>query len=329
MRYSAMKLPLSLAVSVVFVLIGPISRVSAQNPAPTNPTPNTTPPATDETNPQVSNEQLKGEIDDVTKKVNDLTVSLNEQAKQTDFALVLGIGSLLNGGSYNDYVEKNNIISSLNLGRSSPQYLVGVSMRIPFQGGTMFTHHAKWDTCYPDISKVKGSGEAPPQPPGSAYCDLWRLHPWSAFLSLKFSPDSSQTLNGYVLGGTYQFAPYLSALVGFGLTPFAEPAYGFRVGASQYVAAQQKLGNLLNFDPDRMLANDKNAFDGFSLLDPDQKVIYVGTPLETHYRGGVVVGISIPFSFSNFLGTKTSVSSEGTSTSAGGTPAASPSGSHP
>jgi hypothetical protein len=103
------------------------------------------------------------------------------------------------------------------------------------------------------------------------------------------------------VGGTYQVAPYLSITSGFGITPFMEPGQGLRVTASQYVTAQQTQGNLLNFDPVAMLHGSQNAFDGFSLLDANQKLIYSGTPLETHYHGGWLIGVAVPLSFGSIF----------------------------
>jgi hypothetical protein len=246
---------------------------------------------------------------------DDLSKSLHQQDQQTDFALVLGIGSLIDSPAATDYTVDTNIISSTSLGTASPQYLIGASFRVPFQGGTLFARGRKWDDCYSsrkggnDANGSSDSAGAPSTTGGSnkpfdEYCDAWRLHPWSGFLSLKFSPSSSQTLSGYVLGGSYQFAKYLSGLVGFGFTPFNEASKGLRVTASQYVSAQQKQGNLLNFSPQGMLTGGKNAFDGFSLLDSSGKLIYSGKPLEVHYRAGVVVGVSIPLSFGSAFGQK-------------------------
>jgi len=132
-------------------------------------------------------------------------------------------------------------------------------------------------------------------------CPLWRQRPWSGFISLKFAPNSSQTINGYVLGGSYSLTSHLDLLLGFALTPVNEPSPGLRNAAYNYVIQQQKQGNDMQFNPEAMLNNSQNAFDGFSLLDSTGKLIYAGTPLEIDYRGGVVIGVSIPLSFSSFF----------------------------
>jgi hypothetical protein len=140
--------------------------------------------------------------------------------------------------------------------------------------------------------------------PGSK-CELWRRRPWQAFVSIKLSPQASQTINGYVIGGSYPIAHYLDALIGFALTPINEPAPGFKVTASQFVAEQQKQGLDLSFDPAAMLKGAPDSFDGFPVTDSTGKLIYKGNPLAIHYRGGVIFGVSIPFSFSSiFTGSK-------------------------
>jgi hypothetical protein len=83
-----------------------------------------------------------------------------------------------------------------------------------------------------------------------------------------------------------------------------EASPGFRVTASQFVANQQKLGLDLNFDPNAMLANRRNAFDGFPVTDASGKLIYQGNPLSVHYRGGAVFGVSFPIYFHSYFRTQ-------------------------
>ena len=117
--------------------------------------------------------------------------------------------------------------------------------------------------------------------------------------SSKFSPSSSQTINGYVFGLSYNLTKYLNALVGFSLTPINEPAPGFQRTAVQLVKTEQAQGQYLNFDPNAMARNAPNSFDGFPVTDPTGKLIYQGSPLTVHYHGGAVFGISIPIYFSS------------------------------
>jgi hypothetical protein len=225
------------------------------------------------------------QVDAMQKQITSIEQNLKTQ--DSDFSITLGIGSLVVNQGVTDYSNNSNILQANNLGRATPQYLVGVSMRtvIPNFRGL----GAKADTCTGTI--VAGSS-----------CELWRRRPWEGFVSLKFAPQSSQTINGYVIGGSYAIAHYLTAIIGYALTPVNEPAPGFRVAASQYVTAQQLQGLDLQFDPAAMLQNAQNAFDGFSLADSTGKLIYKGNALTVHYRGGAVFGVSIPYTFSNIFG---------------------------
>ena len=236
-------------------------------------------------------------IGDVDTKISD---ALNAQDKHPEFELSLGIGSLVNGHGHTDYTNNSNTLQSTNLGRSTPQYLVGVSLRTPYPNFGKFGH-SKTDCTTKPKEGVTDHGPYI----GDPYCAYWRVNPWKAFINLKFASGSSQTLSGFVLGGSYQFGHYVDALVGFGITPFNEPSQGLRTTASQFVTAQQALGNYLNFNPAAMLAGSQNAFDGFSLTDTTGKLIYKGTPLEVHYRGGVVLGVSIPVNLGSVFTSKT------------------------
>ena len=226
--------------------------------------------------------------------IDSLAADLAKQDKHTDFELSLGIGSLINNPAGSDYTNQSNTLASTNLGRASPQYLVGVSFRTPYPrlGGV---NPEKLKEC-PAADKLTDLSPAK--------CQYWHQYPWKAFVNVKFTSGASQTINGFVIGGSYQFAHWVDGLIGFGLTPFNEASPGLKVAASQYVTAQQKQGNLLNFDPTAMLAGKRNAFDGFSLLDSTGKLIYSGTPLEVHYRGGVVIGIAVPISFKSSLASR-------------------------
>jgi len=227
---------------------------------------------------------------DLSKRMDSIEADLKKQEAESDFSLQLGIGSLVRNGNLTDYNNNSNTLSSTALGWATPQYLVGVSLRAPFPNFGRSGLNCKADAI------ASHPAERP-----AAVCPIWKQRPWGGFISLKFSSDASQTLNGYVLGGSYSLTPYLNVLVGFALTPVNVPSPGLRNAAANYVTQQQQSGNYLNFDPVAMRNNRQNAFDGFSLLDSTGKIIYQGSPLVTDYRGGVVIGIAIPLSFSDFL----------------------------
>lgn len=150
------------------------------------------------------------------------------------------------------------------------------------------------------VGRITAAGGDPTKNP--CYGEIWQRNPWNAFVSLKFAPSSSNPIKGYVLGGSFSIAHYMDFLVGFALTPVSEPSPGFRVVASQFVTAEQKQGLDMSFNPTAMLNNSSNAFDGFPTNNPTTgALIYAGNPLTTHYRGGVVLGVSVPIAFSAFL----------------------------
>jgi hypothetical protein len=218
-----------------------------------------------------------------------------------DFSLVLGIGSQVVGFDVTDYQDESHVLRSSSLGHSTPQLLAGVAFRTPVP------NFPRFNGCRKEKSKVKDCLGSPP----------WRRNPWSAFVSLKFAPGASETFNGFVIGGSWAFGHYVSALIGFSLAPINEPSPGFRTTAAQFVTNQQKLGLYQNFDPAAMLANQRNAFDGFPVTDPSGKLIFQGNPLGIHYRGGAVFGLSVPILFKSVFsggGTKQEPASSTTDT---------------
>ena len=269
----------------------------AQQTTQTN---STTPPVTGaatseaETGTQAGQDSAKtpaasqSQVDSLQTQFDKLKSDLQKQ-QDSDFAMTLGIGSLIVNSDVTDYSNQSNVLQANNLGSSSPQYLVGVSMRTRVPNFRHLGAHEE---------ECTGASATVPK------CDLWRRRPWEAFISLKFSPQSSQTLNGFVLGGSYAFAHYLDAMIGYALTPINEPAPGFRVAASNFVIQQQKNGADMNFNPTAMRNNSRDAFDGFPLTDSNGKLIYNGNPLEVHYRGGAVFGVSLPINFGALFSSK-------------------------
>lgn len=241
---------------------------------------------------------LQKQLDDINKYLAD------QKGSESDFSLVLGIGSLILAPGVTDYINQSNVLATASLGKATPQFLTGVSFRTRLP--SLFTRfgcgeHTDKKTKETREQQVKAAGGDPTKLP-LCYGDVWQRNPWNAFLSLKFAPGASNPINGYVLGGSFSIAHYLDILVGFGLTPVSEPSPGFRAVAAQFVTAQQKLGLDLNFNPTAMLNNNQNAFDGFPTTNPATgALLYPGNPLATHYRGSVVIGASVPIAFSSFL----------------------------
>ena len=185
------------------------------------------------------------------------------------------------------------MLHAATLGRATPQLLTGVAFRAPFSN-----FHKRGSSAFKAECPERSRSAEKPLNKGDG---VWQCRPFSGFVSLKFAPGTSQTLSGYVIGGTYAIGHHLNALVGFALTPIQESAPGFRIAASQFVRSEQTQGRDLNFNPDAMLRNDQNAFDGFPVTDSTGKLIYQGTPTTVHYHGGVVFGISIPVYFKSIF----------------------------
>ena len=270
-----------------------------------------------ETNAASQDPELKKTLKDIQDYLK------AQQQDESDFGLVLGIGSLLTSPSVTDYENQSNVLNVAHLGKATPQYLTGVSFRtrVPSlftrfgcpgkprqkrrQGNAKGTQAANGAGSLPAASGTPASSAvtdtAGKQTPG-CYGEIWQRNPWNAFVSLKFAPGASNPINGYVLGGSFNLAHHLAFVVGFALTPVSEPSPGFRTVAAQFVQKEQQQGLYMQFDPTAMLQNAKNAFDGFPLTNPTTgALIYPGNALATHYHGGVVIGISMPIAFSSFL----------------------------
>lgn len=214
-------------------------------------------------------------IENLAKKVDDIRQALGRE--DPDFALVLGLGSTLLGKNVTDYQNQSNVLGATALGRATPQLLAGVSFRTKVPSA---------------LRRFRGD---------CSKCETWERHPWNAFVSIKFSPGSSQTISGYVIGGSFAIAKHLNVLVGYSLTPVNEPAPGLRNVASALVRTGHDRGQLTSFDPNALAAAARNAFDGFPLTDSADKLIYPGEPLTVHYRGSVLIGVSFPVYFRSAL----------------------------
>ena len=202
---------------------------------------------------------------------------------QTTYAgvdAVIGVGSLITG-NHTDYTvnSSTNVLEGTQIGRSSPQFLAGVAFQLPGGGFSKGTEN-------------------------------WQTNPWHAFVSLKFATGSTSAIVGYVFGISYKVQKYLDLLAGYGQTPFNEPSPGFTNAAVQAVLQNQ--GLYPTFNAAALHNNVAGAFDGFPLQKQGLSStamatnLYQGNPLETRYRGGVVLGISFSFDIKGlFTGSNT------------------------
>ncbi len=240
-----------------------------------------------------------------------ITDNLAAQDKESEFSLVIGVGSLILAPGVTDYQNQANVLTATHLGKATPQLLTGVSFRTKIP--TPFTRfRCDGKEFSRQMELYNGTANAPKANcethengklvPGIKRGDLWQRNPWSAFASLKFAPGASNPINGFVFGGSFSITHYMDFLVGFALSPVNEPSPGFRTVAAQFVQMEQQQGRYMNFNPTAMLNNSQFAFDGFPTTNPTTgALIYPGNPLTTHYRGGVMIGIAIPISFSSYL----------------------------
>ena len=196
-----------------------------------------------------------------------------------EFDLMLGVGSLIVNSNVTDYKinNQNSLLQTTNLGRATPQLLVGGAFRLPFGNFT------------------KGAA------------NRFGPRPWYAFLSLKFSPQSSQTFSGYVIGGSYKLTKVFAFLAGYALTPVQEPSPGFRAAAVQIVVQNPTVPIYQRFDANALQRNSLNAYDGFplfvqSLTGPTATRVFDGDPTVVHYHGGFIIGVAIPISLGSKLG---------------------------
>jgi hypothetical protein len=201
----------------------------------------------------------------------------------------LGAGSLL-VGKYPDYNVSSNILEATHVGISTPSYAVGVAYKLPFREPWVYK---KLSCTTDDFSTKRSDGQV-------AFC-----YPYKAFVSLKFTPDASQTFNGYTFGISHALHQYLDLMVGLAYSAHNEISPGFQQAAVSVVKAQQAAGNpyYSQFNLASLEANNtQTAFDGFptQLLNANGTtgpLIYNGSITISHYRPGLFLGISIPLSF--------------------------------
>ncbi len=213
--------------------------------------------------------------------------------------LVFGIGSLItaNRTSYTLNTSSSpNTLQGGQIGAASPQLLAGVSFQLPFQN--------------PFHKKAAGDAKWADDP-----------RPFHVFTSLKFSPGTGSSLVGYTFGGTYRLQKYLDVLMGYTLTQFQEPSPGFRAAAIAAVQANANPNLFPGFSVPAMNNNLAGAFDGFPTQCPAGAktcgitttssaangaavgtALYTGQILEPHYRGGIMIGISVPVSLKGIFG---------------------------
>ena len=130
-------------------------------------------------------------------------------------------------------------------------------------------------------------------------------YPWKSFVSLKLTPDASQTLNGFTFGISHGLHQYLDLMIGVAYSAHNEISPGFQQAAVNVVREQQAAKNpyYAEFNLAALAANNtQTAYDGFptQLLNANGTtgpLIYNGSVTISHYRPGLFLGVSLPLSF--------------------------------
>jgi len=211
-----------------------------------------------------------------------------------DVAIIAGAGSLVSGHFTNYKIQNTNqIIEAQNLGRATPQLLTGLSFGLPianFHWGC--NKFDRYDSENKETKEYKRCV--------SGWNEL--RHPWHAIVSLKLTPNTNNVLNGFVIGPAYRLSHHFALMVGLSYTPSDEPSPGFVNAAVQTVKANSEMVPIYkNFNADDMKAGKPNAFDGFPLFvqsptGPTATQVYLGDPLITRYRPGLVISVTFPIS---------------------------------
>jgi len=221
---------------------------------------------------------------------------------QSAFEVVTGVGAEVAGEEVTSYKvdTTNNALSQTNVGRKTVEILLGGGFILPWHRGG---HWIEKSYCGTPSSNPAGQ-ESPCRQGGDVAYKNYR--PWETFLSIRFAPASDQTINGFVVGGGYRITKYFTLLAGYAVTPFNEPTHGFRVVASQTVAANPTISPYNHFNADDLLHNRPGAFDGFPLFlynasGVTTTKIFPTSPVVVHYHSGIYFGIGIPVNFTTLF----------------------------
>jgi hypothetical protein len=215
---------------------------------------------------------------------------------QSAFEVVTGVGAEVAGEEVTSYKvdTTNNALSQTNVGRKTVEILLGGGFIMPWRKGGHWIEKSYCPEPKPDATDKER------KPCGAGGDTAYKNYrPWETFLSIRFAPTSDQTINGFVVGGGYRITKYFTLLTGYAVTPFNEPTHGFRVVASQVVAANPTVYPYSHFNADDLLHNRPGAFDGFPLFlynasGVTTTKIFPTSPTVVHYHSGIYFGVGIP-----------------------------------
>jgi hypothetical protein len=212
----------------------------------------------------------------------------NNSSDTDGVAMLLGVGSRVGGPGVTNYKTTSaNILEATNLGRATPQALVGLGF---------------------PICVLTGGGNGAESGP-SKFCRNPVGSRLSVFVSAQFGTGAESAITGFTIGGGVHISKALHFLAGFSMSPIDEPSPGFRNAAFQYVSSHA--GQYPGINPAALAANKEDAFDGLQYVIPPAAgssgpgtSIYPGDVLTTHYRGGFFIGVAFPLSLKSELQSK-------------------------
>ncbi len=297
--------------TLAFLLLFASIILKAQNDTPQN-------PANGEAQAQPPANQEPGKQKPGNQKNAEPGTQKNAPAPEYNkkqFEVLTGVGAVVSGLESTSYKvdTTNNALSQTNVGRKTVEILLGGGFILPWhQGGKWIEKSFCPPSTSADKAKKPGDKAKPPQDnadqaqdQNKAVCaeggdpDYKDYRPWETFLSIRFSPATDQTINGFVIGGGYRITKYFSLLLGYSVTPVDEPTSGFRAAASQAVAANPTISPYNRYNAANLLNNKPGAFDGFPLFlynasGVTTTKLFPTSPLVTHYHSGIYFGVGIP-----------------------------------
>lgn len=209
----------------------------------------------------------------------------------------IGVVSRVNG-AISSYQVSNGALSLSTLGRATPQLLTGLG----FSCDTSTTTTTSSNNTGATVTSTSRNADH------NAFCNNPFAKHLGAYASAQIGTGTGQTISGYSFGLTYAVNRYLRVLAGFSLTPSNEVSPGFANAAAQYVSKNPTLFPGVN--PTNLSSNNYGAFDGLQITTtapaagapPTTAIYYAGSPTETRYRGGFIIGIALPINIYNLLG---------------------------
>jgi hypothetical protein len=142
----------------------------------------------------------------------------------------IGAGAVLSTTKFGDYNNSSNILQTTHLGSSTPQFVAGIAYKLPIRPFI--------PKLYNYLGCSKDSFFSPLNEGQAAYC-----YPLKVFVSLKFSPDASQTFNGFTYGISHALHKRLDVMLGVSYSAHNEISPGFIQAAVNTVKTQTALGN--------------------------------------------------------------------------------------